>query len=99
MQCKISVFANEIASWAKRQCTCVTHISVSPPKSDLSELPPIFTTDDLLALKRRQAPDADEKVIVKRTRETLRNWVNRGRITPSATGDNTWQQGESAAVN
>ena len=95
MQCKISVFANEIASWAKRQCTCVTHISVSPPKSDLSELPPIFTTDDLLALKRRQAPDADEKVIVKRTRETLRNWVNRGRITP-ATGDNTWQQGESA---
>ena len=99
MQCKISVFANEIASWAKRQCTCVTHISVNPPKSDLSELPPTFTTDDLLALKRRQAPDADEKVIVKRTRETLRNWVNRGRITPSATGDNTWQQGESAAVN
>ena len=98
MQCKISVFANEIASWAKRQCTCVTHISVNPPKSDLSELPPIFTTDDLLALKRRQAPDADEKVIVKRTRETLRNWVNRGRITP-ATGDNTWQQGESTAVN
>ena len=96
MQCKISVFANEIASWAKRQCTCVTHISVSPPKSDLSELPPTFTTDDLLALKRRQAPDADEKVIVKRTRETLRNWVNRGRITPSATGDNTWQQGERA---
>ena len=95
MQCKISVFANEIASWAKRQCTCVTHISVNPPKSDLSELPPIFTTDDLLALKRRQAPDADEKVIIKRTRETLRNWVNRGRITP-ATGDNTWQQGESA---
>ena len=99
MQSKISVFHNEIASWAKRQCTCVTHISVNPPKSDLSELPPTFTTDDLLALKRRQAPDADEKVIVKRTRETLRNWVNRGRITPSATGDNTWQQGESAAVN
>lgn len=99
MLCKISVFASEIASWAKRQCTCVTHISVNPPKSDLSELPPTFTTDDLLALKRRQAPDADEKVIVKRTRETLRNWLRRGRITPSATGDNTWQQGESAAVN
>ena len=95
MQCKISVFANEIASWAKRQCTCVTHVSVNPLKSDLTQLPPTFTTDDLLALKRRQAPHADEKVIVKRTRETLRNWLRRGRITP-ATGDNTWQQGESA---
>ena len=95
MQCKISVFAGEIASWAKRQCTCVTHVSVNPQKSDLTELPPTFTTDDLLALKRRQAPDADEKVIAKRTRETLRNWLRRGRITP-ATGDNTWHQGESA---
>ncbi len=95
MQCKISIFANEIASWAKRQCTCVTHVSVNPQKSDLTELPPTFTTDDLLALKRRQAPDADEKVIAKRTRETLRNWLRRGRITP-ATGDNTWHQGESA---
>ncbi|MBR3983816.1 MAG: DUF3987 domain-containing protein [Bacteroidaceae bacterium] len=95
MQCKISIFAGEIASWAKRQCTCVTHVSVNPQKSDLTELPPTFTTDDLLALKRRQAPDADEKVIAKRTRETLRNWLRRGRITP-ATGDNTWHQGESA---
>ncbi len=95
MQCKISIFAGEIASWAKRQCTCVTHVSVNPQKSDLTELPLTFTTDDLLALKRRQAPDADEKVIVKRTRETLRNWLRRGRITP-ATGDNTWHQGESA---
>ena len=92
MQSKISVFYNEIASWQQRQHTCVMHVSVAPPKSDLEQLPATFTTQQLRELKRTQAPEAEDKTINKRTRELLRQWVNRGRIIPIEGNSNMWQQ-------
>ena len=92
MQSKISVFYNEIASWQQRQHTCVMHVSVAPPKSDLEQLPATFTTQQLRELKRTQAPEAEDKTINKRTRELLRQWVNRSRIIPIEGNSNMWQQ-------
>ena len=93
MRCKISVFANEIASWQRRQHSSVIHISVSKPKSDLEQLPETFSTNDLIALKQSlAAPGTDVKTINKRVREQLRQWTKRANIQPIGNDGQQWQQ-------
>ena len=53
---------------------------------------PKMLTQQLRELKRTQAPEAEDKIINKRTRELLRQWVNRGRIIPIEGNSNMWQQ-------
>ena len=92
MQCKLEVFATEIASWEKRQQAHTLHILTTQPKSELTQLPATFTTTDLVALKRAAAPEAEDSVIIKRTREQLRQWAKRGHITPIGNDGQQWQQ-------
>ena len=92
MQCKISIFAAEIASWAKRQCTCVTHIAVHGPKSELADLPHTFTLDDLVSYKRSKAttPVTDEQ-LTEKAKSQIRTWMHRGRILPTEE-PGTWRK-------
>ena len=92
MECKLDVFATEIASWEKRQQAHTLHISTTTPKNDLALLPATFTTHDLIELKRAATPEADDSTINKRTRELLRQWAKRGRITPVGNDGQQWQQ-------
>ena len=92
MQCKISIFAAEIASWTKRQCTCVTHIAVHGPKSELADLPHTFTLDDLVAYKRSKAttPVTDEQ-LTEKAKSQIRTWMHRARILPTEE-PGTWRK-------
>ena len=92
MQCKLEVFATEIASWEKRQQAHTLHIITTQPKSELTQLPHTFTTADLAALKRAAAPEAEDSTINKRTREQLRQWAKRGHISPIGNDGQHWQQ-------
>ena len=84
MQCKLTVFAAEIASWEKRQLMATTPHTVSyGPKSELTELPQTFTLDDLIAHKRKATPEATDKELTTRAKTLVRTWLLRGRIAPT----------------
>ena len=84
MQCKLTVFAAEIASWEKRQLMATTPHTVSyGPKSELTELPQTFTLDDLIAHKRKTTPEASDKDLTTRAKTLIRTWHLRGRIAPT----------------
>jgi hypothetical protein len=84
MQCKLTVFAAEIASWEKRQLMATTPHTVSyGPKSELTELPDTFTLDDLIAHKRLATPEASDKDLTTRAKTLIRTWLLRGRIAPT----------------
>ena len=84
MQCKLTVFANEIASWEKRQLMAAMPHPVSyGPKSELAELPSTFTLDDIIRNKRLATPTATDKELTTRAKTLVRTWTLRGRITPT----------------
>ncbi|MBR4313202.1 MAG: DUF3987 domain-containing protein [Bacteroidaceae bacterium] len=86
MQCKLSVFAAEIASWEKRQVMAATpHTTSYGPKGELSELPHTFTLDNLVERKRIATPTATDKELITRAKTLIRTWLLRGRIAPTDT--------------
>lgn len=96
MQCKISIFASEIDSWAKRQNTCITHIAVHGPKSELADLPDTFTLADLVDYKRSKAPaDTTDEQLIEKAKAQLRTWQHRRRIRPTEQ-PGTWAKRDSA---
>ena len=84
MQCKLTVFASEIASWEKRRLMAAMPHPVSyGPKSELAELPSTFTLDDIIRHKRLATPTATDKELTTRAKTLVRTWTLRGRITPT----------------
>ena len=84
MQCKLTVFANEIASWEKRRLmAAMPHPVNYGPKSELAELPSTFTLDDIIRHKRLATPTATDKELTTRAKTLVRTWILRGRITPT----------------
>lgn len=86
MQCKLEVFAGEIASWEKRQiaATAPRIAQRSGPQSELENLPQTFTLNDIVVMKRHTASptDTDEQLTTK-AKTLIRTWRLRGRIVPT----------------
>ncbi|MBR5841802.1 MAG: DUF3987 domain-containing protein [Bacteroidaceae bacterium] len=87
MECKLTVFASEIASWEKRQCMATTpRISTRGPKSELSQLgnaDGIFTLAQLVALKRTNDSTATDEELTRKAKTLIRTWVLRKHIAPT----------------
>lgn len=87
MRAKISIFQNEIASWAKRQKSCVTHQKINGPQSELTAMPQTFTLDELIAYKRAHAPaSASDKELTAKSKDLIRIWIKRGKIQSTEDG-------------
>lgn len=87
MECKLTVFASEIASWEKRQCMATTpRITTRGPKSELAQLgnaDGIFTLAQLVALKRTNDPTATDEELTRKAKTLIRTWVLRKHIAPT----------------
>ena len=87
MECKLTVFASEIASWEKRQCMATTpRITTRGPKSELAQLgnaDGIFNLSQLVALKGTNDPTATDEELTRKAKTLIRTWVLRKHIVPT----------------
>ena len=87
MECKLNIFAADIAAWERKQRMATTpYITARGPKGELSQLGDangLFTLCDLVNLKRSQNPNATDDELMRKARTLIRTWVLRKHIAPT----------------
>lgn len=90
MECKLNIFAADIAAWERKQRLATTHnITARRPKGELSQLGDangLFALSDLVNLKRSQNPNATDEELTRKAKTLIRTWILRKHIAP--TGNN-----------